>query len=518
VETENWLFSINLENDQRSKTIYLKGQTGYPFQIPITISAKERYLEISQVYKLFWGIYMGIMIFAFLYNLFIFLSLKERTYFYYILYILGSTTFYLGLHGYTFRYLWPEMPELNALLPILICITNIIITLFTIRFLKITKEHKVSFYGAWTIIVGFALIALLNLFAPYMLAIALAQMFSLVTSLFFIYLGFSSWRRNVPTAKFYLIAWTIYLVFVIIFLLTDNNAFPSNFFTRHCIFIGHMTEVLLLSFALADRINWLKRDNDMKQKEIIVQLEKNDKLQREANKLLEQKVEERTQEVVEQRNEALKQQARSDSLLLNILPEATAEELKSTGEAKAKYFESVTVLFADVKDFTIKAERLDPKELVEQINEMFTEFDNIVDKYNVEKIKTIGDAYMAVGGLPSPNNSHASDVVKAAIEFQNAMELLSKKKKVGDENQFKVRIGIHTGPVVAGVVGKKKFAYDIWGSTVNIASRLESSSEVGKINISETTYEHVKDLFDCEERGKIEAKSLGMVSMYFVNH
>ena len=515
IKGRSWLFNLELSNEP--STIYIKGQTGYPFQVPMNISAKEKYLEEFQQYKIFWGIYMGIMIFAFLYNLFIYFSLREMTYFYYILYIAGSTTFYLGLYGYTFQYLWPEIPALNPLLPIIICITNIIITLFTLRFLHISKEQKFSYYGAWVIMIGFGLIALLNLVGPYGAAVGLAQMLSLVTALFYIYLGISSWRRNVPTAKFYLLAWTIYLVFVILFLLTDNGVLPSNFFTRHCIFIGHMTEVLLLSIALADRINWLKEDNENKQKEIIVQLEENERIQLEANRQLEQKVKERTAEVVEQRNEAVKQRERSDNLLLNILPEETAQELKSTGHAKAKYFDNVTVMFADVKDFTKTASKLDPTELVDQINELFTHFDEIVGKYNVEKIKTIGDAYMAASGLPTENMTHAEDMVHAAIDFLKAVETISNRDDGNKQNKFKIRIGIHSGPVVAGVVGKRKFAYDIWGSTVNLASRLESTSDVGKINISEKTYDLIKDKFTCEERGKIEAKNVGAINMYFVD-
>lgn len=517
IKSENWLFDIPLENNTE-KTIYIKGRTGYPFQIPVTLSSKTTYLEANQKYKIFWGIYMGIMIFAFLYNLFLFISLRERTIFYYLLYIIGSTVFYLGLYGYTSRYLWPDSPGLTPLLPVIICLTNIAITLFTLAFLKITKAQKVPYYGAWVLIIGFGLIAVLNVVGPYGAAIGLSQMFSLVAAIFFIYLGIVSLRRKVPTAKFYLIAWTIYLVLVILFLLTDSNVIESSFFTKHCILFGHMTEVILLSFALADRINWLKKDNEAKQEEIILQLEKNEKIQLKANQQLEIKVKERTAEVVEQRNKALLQKERSDNLLLNILPEETAEELKATGKASAKYFDSVTVIFADVKDFTKKAEKLEPTELVRQINELFTAFDGIVGKFNIEKIKTIGDAYMAVGGLPSINDTHPEDAIKAAIEFQKAVADLQKNSTSNGKDQFTVRVGIHTGPVVAGVVGMKKFAYDLWGNTVNIASRLENTSDEGKINVSQRTYELAKDKFKFIARGQVEAKNLGAINMYYVDN
>jgi class 3 adenylate cyclase len=277
-----------------------------------------------------------------------------------------------------------------------------------------------------------------------------------------------------------------------------------------------MTEVGLLSFALANRINWLKSENVKKQKEIIYQLKQNEEIQLEANRVLEQKVVERTAEVVEQKNEAVKQKKRSDELLLNILPEETAEELKVTGSAKAKHINQATVLFTDMKDFTQLSEKLTPEELVAEINDCFSEFDRILEKFGVEKIKTIGDSYMAAGGLPTPNTTHAKDVVNCALNILQFMQQLNDRKKAEGKISFDIRIGIHTGPVVAGIVGLKKFAYDIWGDTVNIASRMESSGEVGKINISKTTFDLVKDEFTCVYRGKVEAKNKGMIDMYFV--
>lgn len=204
---------------------------------------------------------------------------------------------------------------------------------------------------------------------------------------------------------------------------------------------------------------------------------------------------------------------RSDELLLNILPEETAQELKKKGYADAKQFDQVTVLFTDFKGFTQISERLTPTELVAAIDECFKAFDEIISKYHIEKIKTIGDAYMAAGGLPVPDEVEPQGVVKAALEMRDWM--LKYKERKG-ENGFEIRIGIHTGPVVAGIVGIKKFQYDIWGDTVNTASRMESSGEVGKVNISHSTYELVKDEFKCEPRGKIQAKGKGEIEMYFV--
>lgn len=220
-----------------------------------------------------------------------------------------------------------------------------------------------------------------------------------------------------------------------------------------------------------------------------------------------------------QRNKISKEKARSEELLLNILPEEVAEELKAKGEADAQLIQQVTVLFTDFKGFTAMSEILSPKALVADIHECFSAFDHIMDKYNIEKIKTIGDAYMAAGGLPTPNTTHASDVVQAALEIREFIEAGKDRKKAAGLPYFEIRIGIHTGPVVAGIVGVKKFQYDIWGDTVNTASRMESSGEVSHVNISETTYNLLKDNpnFVFESRGKIQAKGKGEMEMFFVS-
>ena len=233
------------------------------------------------------------------------------------------------------------------------------------------------------------------------------------------------------------------------------------------------------------------------------------KIQIDQNVILEQNVAIRTHQLYLEKK-------KSDELLLNILPEEVAEELKAKGSADAKQFDVVTVMFTDFKGFTSISERLTPSELVAEIHTCFKAFDNIITKYNIEKIKTIGDSYMCAGGLPVANKTNPDDVVKAALEIQQFMLEHLRQRRKENKEVFEIRIGIHTGPVVAGIVGVKKYAYDIWGDTVNIASRMESSGEAGKVNISGNTYALVKGKFKCLHRGKVQAKNKGEIDMYFV--
>jgi len=217
----------------------------------------------------------------------------------------------------------------------------------------------------------------------------------------------------------------------------------------------------------------------------------------------------RSRELAFQKSLLEEEMKKSDQLLLNILPGDIAEELKETGQAVARSFDNVTVLFTDFVGFTSISSQLSPAELVEEIHRHFTRFDAITEQYGLEKIKTIGDAYLAVCGLPEKCDDHAERVVLAALAIRDY---------IGQQpSRFGIRIGVHSGPVVAGIVGVKKYAYDIWGDTVNTAARMEQKSEPGKINITGQTLERIQHRFDCTYRGKLEAKNKGQIDMYFVN-
>jgi adenylate cyclase len=218
-----------------------------------------------------------------------------------------------------------------------------------------------------------------------------------------------------------------------------------------------------------------------------------------------------------ERQKSEEERKKNERLILNILPKETAEELKIKGHVKPMKYDMVSVMFIDFDNFTQISQNMKPEELVSELHYCFSKFDSIIAKHHLEKIKTLGDGYMCAGGLPVENNSNPEDAVRGAIEILDFLKQRRKDRIEHNKLFFEARIGIHTGPVVAGIVGTKKYSYDIWGDTVNIASRMESSGETGKINISSTTYELVKTKFDCSDRGYIEAKNKGRIDMHFVN-
>jgi len=222
------------------------------------------------------------------------------------------------------------------------------------------------------------------------------------------------------------------------------------------------------------------------------------------------------QKIVELTALISEEREKADDLLKNILPAQVAQELKEKGYATPKLYQQATIMFTDFKGFTQISEKLTPEELIRELGHCFSTFDEICNRHHLEKIKTIGDAYMCVGGVPTPNETNALDAVKAALDIRSFMQQFLAEKKNKGEPLWQLRIGIHTGQVVAGVIGKNKFAYDIWGDAVNLASRMETSGEVGKVNISEKTYQLVKNAAKCTYRGKLEAKNKGFINMYFV--
>jgi class 3 adenylate cyclase len=242
---------------------------------------------------------------------------------------------------------------------------------------------------------------------------------------------------------------------------------------------------------------------------VVLMRRRTNRLFRERQLRLEELIAERTEELLHEKE-------KSDNLLANMFPKGTAEEIMSKGKAAKTKYNFVTVLFSDIQGFTRIAEEMNPEVLIDELDRFFFHFDSVAEKYRIEKIKTIGDAYMCAGGIPERNRTNPVEVVLAALEMQKYMETIRNDPANIAAQFWDIRIGIHTGTIIAGVVGQKKLTYDIWGDTVNTASRMESSGEPGKINISGTTYEFVKDYFTCDYRGRMPVKYKGDLDMYFV--
>jgi adenylate cyclase len=217
------------------------------------------------------------------------------------------------------------------------------------------------------------------------------------------------------------------------------------------------------------------------------------------------------------RDRAVAERGESERLLLNILPPSIAAELKASQRVQPRFFDSASVIFIDFSGFTRIVETMEPASVIDQLDQHFTRFDDIVTRHRLEKLKTIGDAYLAVGGVPEPNRSHAMDAALCALQIMDHLAKLNRQREKLHLPAWIARIGINTGPVIAGVVGKHKFTYDIWGNTVNVAERVEAAGVPGRITISEATWHHIKGRFETEPRGAVEIKHKGLVNMFFLD-
>tara|TARA_B100001245_G_C22863509_1_gene415266 strand:- start:229 stop:1395 length:1167 start_codon:yes stop_codon:yes gene_type:complete len=259
---------------------------------------------------------------------------------------------------------------------------------------------------------------------------------------------------------------------------------------------------------------WDNMDLNLTVKEALVSFSKTKEIETQRDQLLilnqnlEQKVQQRTMDLE-------KQMEKTEELLHNIFPAEVVQELKETGSVQPRHFQKATIAFMDIVGFTLHTKDLPPHEIINQLNQIFKEIDQVIQEYGLEKIKTMGDGYMFGGGIPIPNETNAFDVVDACLTILERVADLKKVHKFIDT--WQLRIGVHTGELIAGVIGSKKFTYDVWGKTVNVASRMESAGAPGRINISAHTYELIKEEFHCECRGKLAVKNMEDLEMYFVN-
>ncbi|GAB3899668.1 hypothetical protein GCM10028803_21190 [Larkinella knui] len=481
--------------------------------LPIYALSTARLLESQHRSDLFYGIYYGIILIIIVYSLIMYARLQEVGNLRYAIWV-----FFIGLQmalfrGHTSEFFWPSNPSIERYATALASVTGVLHILFTLTFLQL-RLLAPRYYKVGLGILGLYLISfvmnVLDVSLDHSLGrqIDIVPLIVLVEGVFSVAAGIATLRKGFRPALFYIVGNVFFYVGIFVFLLYSFGQLPYGFWTYESIHLGVGIEIIFFAVALTYSVNLLKKHRQEAEREQIRLLVENKRLVTEQNEILEHKVQQRTEELQEAKQ-------RSEELLLNILPSEVVEELKLTGTSKPRRFERVTVLFTDIKNFTSMGERLSPEELVSEIDFYYRSFDDILSRYRIEKIKTIGDAYLCAGGLPVIYPENPVEVVRAALEMRTFMLRNQQERRARGQQHFEFRIGIHTGPVVAGIVGVRKFAYDIWGDTVNTAARMEQHGEVGKVNISAATYQLVKDHFQCKYRGKIAIKNKEAVDMYF---
>jgi class 3 adenylate cyclase len=503
-------------------TIYIRIIAKDLIRLPMFICTLPEKAEIQSTKNFWYGLFFGWVGIMLIYNFFVFYSTKEKAYLYYCLYNLGIGLLIATLEGFSYHYLWPDNEYIQEVSPaILSALTGVFSQLFMRYFLS-TKNyvpvlnHIVSFIIIWdlvSIVLVFTGVTSIANFA--------VQISAITGSVLVIIVSIIVLRMGYRPALFFTQGHLFAMVGTIIYILGNFGILPTNNWVIAAIPVSTCVEVALLSLALADRLKFSKLQ--LEKARLLSQREKET-----ANRELEQTVKERTYQISRQnqilgiQRKALEQKKqeieterlKSDKLLLNILPKDVATELKESGVTKARVFSDVSVLFTDIVGFTQISEKVAPQKLVQELDYYFRQFDSIIEKHGLEKIKTIGDAYLAVAGFKENSENHAASAISAALELVDFVENLVHNKS---EHAFRIRAGIHSGPLIAGVVGMHKFAFDIWGDTVNTAARMEQSSKPGLVNISGSTFQKAGEYFTYEYRGKIEAKNKGELDMYFVS-
>jgi class 3 adenylate cyclase len=507
------VFPLPTSDDQ----YYLRVESnGNP--IPFTLWNRSAYDDKIRDQKIIFGIYMGIMLFVILNNLFLFVSMGRMAYLHYSLLVFLYASFSALYEGYIL-YLFPHLDLVfwDVLNPIINQPNGL---LFTILFLNVKRWLPGLYKPAMALFIYFCSFIIWHRFLSLPTVFALTQAHALIGILVMATLGILCGRKGNRLGRYFALAYFVFFLVASIEVVYLQTGKPSHIFDLSFVSIAIFLEVFFLLLLLSKRFQWEKRDMELAraeaQRQLLLQTQENERITRQQNVILEQRVLERTgqlQKANEDLNQSLhiieKEKEKSEALLLNILPAKVAEELKEHGSADAHLFEQVTVLFSDFVSFTTISEKMGPKELVQKLDFFFKHFDEIIGRHGLEKIKTIGDAYLAVCGLPAPHEDHAQRGANASLDIIKFIEL--------EGGEFKIRIGLHSGPVVAGIVGAKKFAYDIWGDTVNIAARMEQHSQTGRINVTGETKTLLQDKYRFTSRGKIVAKNKGEIEMYFLD-
>lgn len=484
--------------------VYLKVKTLSSMQIPLTVYTETEYLKSAQISNFWFGIYYGFLIVMILYNLFIYSTLKDIRYIYYSASIFFSLMFFSVLHGHAQYWLFQNTTSWNQIsVHVAMGLLTSTSAIFALSFLNLKKYAPRYRWLVTGVAAAGCFGALSTSFLPVYFLTRFSTFIIMIDALVLTGAGFVAWQAGNKYARLFVAAWICYLLGALLLIGRNMGLLPANMVTSNFANIGSAMEVVLLSLALADKVRILRHEKEEADNQVML-------MQRELNQQLESTVASRTAQLQAERD-------KSEQLLLNILPRPVADELKEKGRASANHHEAVTVIFSDFVNFTRIAENLTPEVLVYQLDCCFRIFDEITASLGLEKIKTIGDAYLCAAGIPQAREDHAE------IAIQAAMQMISGIRKFNEENapqnlpEFVIRIGMHSGPLVSGVVGTRKFAYDIWGDTVNIAARMEQNSEPGRINVSQSTYELLKDRYPFISRGMIQAKNKGSIQMYFLD-
>jgi class 3 adenylate cyclase len=468
------------------------------------ILAEERQIRGALLF------FFGTLVALSLYHLILFFGLRDRGSAYYVLHVTASAMIAPTFYGLAAEIFFPTHPGW-ALVALVYWkgLLAIGLLMFARVYLDTRKNHRLLDKAILAFSAANAVIMLGSPFGNYELNNVFIAIPSLGAFLLAFGVGVAAMLKGNPAARYFVAANAFNLLGITVAMFGEFQVILGPTIGGFATPIGTTLEAILLSRGLAYRMNMLKA-------ELAEQRLAEERLRRQQEedrrRFLEQQSDVLERTVAERTAELSAERERSESLLRNILPDSVAEELKRDGRSTPRRHEEVSILFTDFAQFTQTMSTLPPARMVEELNEIFHGFDEIVGRHGLEKIKTIGDAYMAAAGVPVAQDDHALRCARAALDMQRWMAARNEHASL----KWGLRVGVHSGAVVAGVVGRKKYAYDIWGDTVNIASRMESSGSPGRINVSAYTYDLIRWRFECEYRGKIEAKGKGAIDMYFL--
>ncbi len=505
---------VHLQFDPSSSA----GPVRHGFRIQTMTSAMDKQAKTNAIVFLL----LGVFLVMFLYNLFVYFSTRDINYLYYLMVVAGFATFTLTHSGNLFSLLefWTWLPAHRSVFNS----ANLVLTgsgsiLFVTGFLNLRKQYPKWFIVFRILLVAVILAPLTRIFLEYTLSSMIANMISICLIISILSVIVIGVIHRLPSASYLICGVSVSAIGSFISICGAMGIFPFNPITEiYAIATGSVIEMILFSFALANKIKILRKENERQQKQMIAQLRENKRLQEDINEELEREIADRTQKIVQQKELIEREKNKAEKLLLNILPRSTAEELKEFGKSRPRRHDEATVLFTDFQDFTQLSSLMTVDEIHSRLDHCFQVFDHLSEECHVEKIKTIGDSYMCVAGVPGDDPDHALHAVRLGLKIRDFINQWNDENEHCGMPRWEIRIGIHSGPLISGVVGNKKLSFDIWGNTVNVASRMEKYGEIRKVNVSQVTYELVNDRFRFESRGKISISEGNNMEMHFAEH